>query len=230
MTRESTRILVVDDEPAIRELVQTVLRYEGFTVTGADCGRAALAQVEEFRPHLIVLDVMMPDLDGFVVQQRLADAGHQIPVIFLTAKDAVEDRVRGLTMGADDFIMKPFSVEEFVARVRVALRRSGDVHDDSTIVLDDLELDEMSYEVRRGGAIIDLTPTEFKLLRYLMRNQRRVLTKAQILDHVWQYDFNGDTSIVETYVSYLRRKLDDGAPTLIRTVRGIGYTMRPLAR
>lgn len=230
MTREPTRILVVDDEPAIRELVQTVLRYEGFAVMGADCGRAALAQVEEFLPHLIVLDVMMPDLDGFVVQQRLADAGHQIPVIFLTAKDAVEDRVRGLTMGADDFIMKPFSVEEFVARVRVALRRTGAHHDESTIEVEDLELDEMSYEVRRRGGLIELTPTEFKLLRYLMRNQQRVLTKAQILDHVWQYDFNGDTSIVETYISYLRRKIDRGEPTLIRTVRGIGYTMRPATR
>src|SRR5215210_3685211 len=225
---ELTRILVVDDEPAIRELVQTVLRYEGFEVAGADCGRVALSEVERFRPHLIVLDVMMPDLDGFEVQQRLVEAGHRAPVIFLTARDAVEDRVRGLTIGGDDYITKPFSLEEFVVRVRVALRRAGSGSAESSVlVLEDLELDENTHEVHRSGDEIELTPTEFKLLRYLMRNQRRVLSKAQILDHVWEYDFGGDSNIVETYISYLRRKIDAGKPTLIRTVRGVGYMMRP---
>ncbi len=227
----TTRVLVVDDEPAIRELVSTVLRYEGFDVASAENGRGAIDGVEDFRPDLIVLDVMLPDLDGFEVQQRLIAAGRRTPVLFLTAKDAVEDRVRGLTIG-DDYLVKPFSLDELVARIRAVLRRSQRGSDGAgRLVVDDLELDEESHEVFRAGTSIELTPTEFKLLRYLMRNPRRVLSKAQILDHVWEYDFGGEGNIVETYISYLRRKIDAGQPTaLIRTVRGVGYSLRPAER
>jgi two-component system OmpR family response regulator len=223
----TTRVLVVDDEPAIRELVQTVLRYEGFEVAVAGDGRTALSELDRFRPDLVVLDVMLPDLDGFGVQQRLVERGHRIPVVFLTARDAVEDRVRGLTLGGDDYLTKPFSLDELVARIRAVLRRTQAAGPAGRLVVDDLTLDEESHEVHRGDQSIDLTPTEFKLLRFLMRNPRRVLSKAQILDHVWEYDFGGDGNIVETYISYLRRKVDLGHSPLIHTVRGVGYSIRP---
>ncbi len=223
----TTRVLVVDDEPSIRELVQTVLKYEGFEVSTAADGRSALSELERFRPDLVVLDVMLPDLDGFGVQQRLLERGHRIPVVFLTARDAVEDRVRGLTLGGDDYLTKPFSLDELVARIRAVLRRTQGAVSPGRLVVDDLSLDEESHEVHRGNDPIDLTPTEFKLLRFLMRNPRRVLSKAQILDHVWEYDFGGDGNIVETYISYLRRKVDQGRAPLIHTVRGVGYSIRP---
>jgi len=219
-------VLVVDDEPAIRELVTTVLRYEGFEVATAENGREALAAVEQNRPHLVVLDVMLPDFDGFAVQQRLTSAGQRIPVLFLTARDTVEDKIRGLTLGGDDYLTKPFSLGELVARINAVLRRTHQEATPSRLTFEDLELDEDTFEVFRGGERIELTPTEFKLLRFLMRNPRRVLSKAQILDHVWEYDFGGDGNIVETYISYLRRKVDVGRPPLIHTVRGVGYSLR----
>jgi two-component system OmpR family response regulator len=219
-------VLVVDDEPAIRELVTTVLRYEGFEVATAENGREALAAVEQSRPHLVVLDVMLPDFDGFAVQQRLASTGQRIPVLFLTARDTVEDKIRGLTLGGDDYLTKPFSLGELVARINAVLRRTHQEATPSRLTFEDLELDEDTFEVFRAGERIELTPTEFKLLRFLMRNPRRVLSKAQILDHVWEYDFGGDGNIVETYISYLRRKVDVGRPPLIHTVRGVGYSLR----
>ncbi len=221
----AARVLVVDDEPAIADLVSTTLRYEGFETSTAADGRAALEAVETFRPDLLVLDVMLPDLDGFEVHRKLVDRGVRVPVLFLTARDATEDKVRGLRIGADDYVTKPFSLEELVARIRAILRRTQGTDDVVRLVLDDLEMDESSHEVFRGGAPIDLTPTEFALLRYFLLNPRRVLSKEQILDHVWHYDFGGDASIVETYVSYLRRKLGD--PRLLHTVRGVGYVLRP---
>jgi two-component system OmpR family response regulator len=222
----ASRVLVVDDEPNIADLVSTVLRYEGYEVMSAANGRDALAAVERFHPALVVLDVMLPDLDGFEVQRRLAQAGARVPVLFLTARDAVEDKVRGLTLGADDYVTKPFSLEELVARVKAVLRRAGGGETTSVLQFADVELDEQLHEVRRDGRRIDLSPTEFKLLRYFLRHPRIVLSKAQILDHVWEYDFGGDANVVETYVSYLRRKLDDGGPPLIQTVRGVGYALR----
>jgi two-component system, OmpR family, response regulator len=225
-TAAPARILVVDDEPAIRELVTTVLRYEGFEVTSAENGRDALTMVEQHRPHLVVLDVMLPDLDGFAVQQRLAASGQRTPVLFLTARDTVEDKVRGLTLGGDDYLTKPFSLGELVARIHAVLRRTHHDGHPGELSFEDLEMDEDTFEVRRSGDRIELTPTEFKLLRFLMRNPRRVLSKAQILDHVWEYDFGGDGNIVETYISYLRRKVDAGRPPLIHTVRGVGYSLR----
>jgi two-component system OmpR family response regulator len=222
----ATRILVVDDEPGIAELVTTVLRYEGYDVESAGTGRDALGAMERFHPALVVLDVMLPDLDGFEVQRRLAQAGARVPVLFLTARDAVEDKVRGLTLGADDYVTKPFSLEELVARVKAVLRRAGAGDAGTVLQFADLELDEQLHEVRRAGQRIDLSPTEFKLLRYFLRNPRIVLSKAQILDHVWEYDFGGEANVVETYVSYLRRKLDTGGAPLIHTVRGVGYALR----
>ena len=220
-----TRILVVDDEPHITDLLAMALRYEGFEVETAATGRAALRAAEAFQPALILLDVMLPDMDGFAVTERLATSRSKVPVLFLTARDAVEDKVRGLTLGGDDYVTKPFSLEELVARVRALLRRSG--VDDATgpLVFADVELDDEMHEVRRGRERIELTATEFRLLRYLMQNAPRVLSKAQILDHVWQYDFGGDSNVVETYVSYLRRKLDAEGPSLIQTVRGVGYRL-----
>ncbi len=217
---------MVDDEPGITDLVGTVLRYEGFRVATAATGREALRAVTDFRPHLVVLDVLLPDLDGFEVQRRLAAEGLRVPVLFLTARDATEDKVRGLTLGADDYVTKPFSLEELVARVRAILRRAGGEAPSGRLVFADLELDEDSREVWRGDRPVDLTPTEFSLLRYLMLNARRVVSKHQILDHVWRYDFGGDAGIVETYISYLRRKVDFKEPKLIHTVRGVGYTLR----
>ena len=224
---DATRVLVVDDEDNITDLVATALRYEKFEVDVAHDGRGAIAAVERFRPDLIVLDVMLPDLDGFEVARRLAADGRRIPVVFLTARDATEDKVRGLTMGGDDYVTKPFSLEELLARVRAVLRRTeGDPERTAKLTFADLELDEDTHEVWRGTQPIDLTVTEFKLLRYLMLNARRVLSKAQILDHVWEYDFGGDGNIVETYISYLRKKIDTLGPPLIHTIRGAGYSLR----
>ena len=221
----SARVLVVDDEAAIADLVSTTHRYEGFETSTAGDGRAAIEAVEAFRPDLMVLDVMLPDLDGFEVQRKLIDRGLRVPVLFLTARDATEDKVRGLRVGADDYVTKPFSLEELVARIRAILRRTQGTEEQPRLMLDDLEMDETAHEVFRAGAAIDLTPTEFALLRYFLLNPRRELSKEQILDHVWHYDFGGDASIVETYISYLRRKL--GEPRLLHTVRGVGYVLRP---
>jgi two-component system, OmpR family, response regulator len=222
------RILVVDDEPNITDLVATALRYEGFEVATAGTARSALELVGTFRPALLVLDVMLPDLDGFQLHRRLTAARVGLPVLYLSARDATEDKVRGLTLGGDDYVTKPFSLEELVARVRAVLRRAGPGRsDEARLRLADLELDEDSHEVWRGDTAIQLTPTEFKLLRYLLVNARRVVSKAQILDHVWAYDFGGDASVVETYISYLRKKVDRTGPPLIHTVRGFGYALRP---
>ncbi|HVL82208.1 MAG TPA: response regulator transcription factor [Actinomycetota bacterium] len=227
MGDEQQRVLVVDDEANITDLVATALRYEGFETATAQSGREGLRRVEDFHPHLVVLDVMLPDLDGFEVLRRLRDGGRPTPVLFLTARDAVEDRVRGLTTGGDDYLTKPFSLEELVARVRAVLRRAhGAPGAASRLTFADLELDEETHEVWRSGRAISLTATEFKLLRYLMGNPRRVLSKAQILDHVWNYDFGGDANVVETYISYLRRKVDAEGPPLIHTIRGVGYSLR----
>ena len=223
------KLLVVEDEPNIRELLSTSLRFAGFEVYTAADGAAALKLAEAHRPDLLVLDVMRPDMDGFAVTRRLRDQGRVMPVVFLTARDATEDKVTGLTVGGDDYITKPFSLEEVVARIRAVLRRTGAGAgaDVGRLVFADLELDEDSHEVRRAGRSIDLSPTEFKLLRYLMLNPNRVLSKAQILDHVWDYDFRGESGIVESYISYLRRKVDTDAPVpLIHTRRGVGYVLR----
>jgi two-component system OmpR family response regulator len=205
------------------------LRYEGFDVEVASDGRTALAKAANFRPDLMVLDVMLPDVDGFGVLKRIRADGQPVSVVFLTARDATEDKINGLTLGGDDYVTKPFSVEELVARVRAVLRRTngaGPGAGSSRLTFADLELDEDTREVWRGSEAIELTATEFKLLRYLMLNARRVLSKAQILDHVWQYDFGGDANVVETYISYLRKKVDKVEPRLIHTVRGVGYTLR----
>ncbi|HJF15745.1 MAG TPA: response regulator transcription factor [Enteractinococcus helveticum] len=230
MTSQSyeAKLLVVDDEPNIRELLSTSLRFAGFEVVAAANGREALEAAEAHNPDLAVLDVMLPDMDGFTVTRKLRASGRLFPVVFLTARDETEDKVTGLTVGGDDYVTKPFSLDEVVARIRAVLRRTAPAEDDDAIlVVDDLELDDDAHEVRRGGEIIDLSPTEFKLLRYLMMNPNRVLSKAQILDHVWEYDFNGDASIVESYISYLRRKIDvDDRPKMIQTKRGVGYLLR----
>jgi two-component system OmpR family response regulator len=226
-----TKVLVVDDEPNICALLSATLRLIRYDVRVADTGRGALVAAEEFEPDLIVLDVMLPDLDGFQVAQRLrAGGGRGVPVLFLTARDALEDRISGLTVGADDYVTKPFSLEEVVLRIRAILRRSGveseDGAEDAVLRYADLELDEDAHEVRRGGRLVDLSPTEFNLLRYLLVNAGRVVSKAQILDRVWSYDFGGDGRIVESYVYYLRKKLDRWDPPLIHTVRGVGYALR----
>ena len=224
---ESHRVLVVDDEPNIVDVVSMALRYQGFTVESAGTGRDALSAVASFRPHLMVLDVMLPDMEGFDVAQRLGARRADVPIIYLTARDATEDKVRGLTTGGDDYVTKPFSLEELIARVRTILRRTGRAEAESSrLVFEDLELDGDTREVARAGAPIELTATEYRLLRYLMLNPRRVLTRAQILDHVWNYDFGGDARVLETYVSYLRRKLDAHGPPLIHAVRGVGYVLR----
>ncbi len=224
-----TRILVVDDEPNITDLVATALRYEGFAVATAQTGGDAIREATTFRPDLLVLDVMLPDRDGFELLRRLRADHVQLPVVFLTARDSTEDKVKGLTVGGDDYVTKPFSLEELVARIRAVLRRAagnGAASASAKLVFSDLELDDDTHEVWRGTTRIDLTPTEYKLLRYLMHNVRRALSKAQILDHVWEYDFDGDANVVETYISYLRKKLDPLGPPLIHTIRGVGYTMR----
>jgi two-component system OmpR family response regulator len=221
------RVLVVDDEPNIVEVVAMALRFQGFAVQTAANGREALAAVASFKPHLIVLDVMLPDMEGFEVASRLGAQRAGVPIIFLTARDATEDKVRGLSGGGDDYMTKPFSLEELVARIRTILRRTGQAAPESgRLVFEDLELDEETREVTRAGVAIELTATEYRLLRYLMLNPRRVLTRAQLLDHVWNYDFGGDGRVLETYISYLRKKLDTGGPSLIRTVRGVGYALQ----
>ncbi len=223
------KLLVVDDEPNIRELLSASLRFAGFDVTTAEDGWRALDVADDLRPDLIVLDVMMPGLDGFSVLRQLRERRQHVPVIFLTAKDATEDRVHGLTLGGDDFVVKPFSLDELVARVHAVLRRAdrSAVQDvPPMLAFADIELDELSHEVRKAGELVALSPTEFKLLRYFLANPGRVLSKAQILDHVWAYDFGGDGSIVESYVSYLRRKVDTTEPRLLHTVRGVGYVLR----
>ena len=224
------RVLVVDDEPNIVDVVTMALRFHGFEVASAGTGREALAQVAAFTPHLIVLDVMLPDMEGFDVAERLGAQRGRVPIIFLTARDATEDKVRGLTGGGDDYVTKPFSLEELVARVRTVLRRTGQAEADSgRLVVGDVELDEEAHEVTRAGTPVPLTATEFRLLRYLMANPRRVLTRQQLLEHVWEYDFGGDARVLETYISYLRRKLDAHGPPLIHTIRGVGYRMQPAA-
>jgi two-component system OmpR family response regulator len=222
------RLLVVDDEPSIRELLTASLRFAGFEVFPAADGAEALKLAEQYRPDLVVLDVMLPDLDGFTVTRRLRERGREMPVLFLTARDETSDKVQGLTVGGDDYVTKPFSLEEVVARIRAVLRRTGVSGDPDTgrMIFHDPELDEDSHEVRRAGKLVELSPTEFKLLRYLMLNPNRVLSKAQILDHVWAYDFNGESGIVESYISYLRRKIDAVEPPLIHTKRGVGYVLR----
>ncbi|MBF0808951.1 response regulator transcription factor [Rothia nasimurium] len=223
------KLLVVDDEPNILELLATSLRFAGFEVVTAANGREALEKAETESPDLAVLDVMLPDMDGFTVTRKLRSSGRLFPVLFLTAKDDTEDKVTGLTVGGDDYVTKPFSLDEVVARIRAVLRRTQPhVEEDSRLRVDDLVLDDDAHEVFRGDREIDLSPTEFKLLRYLMLNPNRVLSKAQILDHVWEYDFNGDASIVESYISYLRRKIDNDQdlPPLIHTKRGVGYLLR----
>jgi two-component system OmpR family response regulator len=225
------RALVVDDEPAISELVSMALRYEKFEVRTAASGQAAVAEAKDFHPDIIVLDIMLPDFDGLEVMRRIRADNADVPVLFLTAKDSVADRVVGLTAGGDDYVTKPFSVEELVARIRGIVRRSilaSEAREDPEIVVGDLILNEETYEVFRGDARVELTATEFELLRYLMRNPKRVLSKAQILDRVWSYDFGGRSSIVEIYISYLRKKIDTLGPAMIHTVRGVGYVLRPV--
>ncbi|HEY4915423.1 MAG TPA: response regulator transcription factor [Solirubrobacteraceae bacterium] len=223
----ANRVLVVDDEPNLVEVVSMALRFQGFTVESAGNGREALAAVASFKPHLMVLDVMLPDMEGFDVAARLGAQRASVPIIFLTARDATEDKIRGLSGGGDDYMTKPFSLEELVARIRTILRRTGQATADSArLVFEDLEMDEESREVNRAGEAIDLTATEYRLLRYLMLNPRRVLTRAQLLDHVWNYDFGGDGRVLETYISYLRKKLDAHGPSLIKTVRGVGYALQ----
>jgi two-component system OmpR family response regulator len=224
---QKRRILVVDDEPSIVDAVATSLRYEGFDVEEATTGRAALAAAQERPADLIVLDLMLPDIDGLEVTRRLRQDGIKVPILFLTARDAVEDKIAGLTVGADDYVTKPFSLAEVVARVRAILRRAGaDTVGDGRLRFADVEMDEDSHEVWRNGSPISLTATEFSLLRLFLLNPRRVLSKAQILDHVWHYDFGGDGNVVETYVSYLRKKLDVHGPALIQTIRLVGYAIR----
>ncbi|WP_092521281.1 response regulator transcription factor [Actinopolyspora saharensis] len=222
------RTLVVDDEPSILELLTSALRLSGFEVRGADSGEAALRAAEEFRPDIVVLDVMLPDIDGYAVATRLREGGDSVPVLFLTARDAVEDRIAGLTAGGDDYVTKPFSLDEVVLRLQAILRRVQPAQQDTSAKLryHDLELDEDTYEVRRGGRLVNLSPTEFKLLRYLLINSEKVVSKVQILDRVWNYDFGGDSRIVESYISYLRRKIDTEPPPLIHTIRGVGYMLR----
>lgn len=223
------RLLVVDDEPNIRDLLATSLRFAGFEVFTASTGNEAIREATEHQPDLVVLDVMLPDMDGFTVTRRLRDRGEQYPILFLTARDETQDKVAGLTVGGDDYVTKPFSLEEVVARIRAVLRRThggSETTVDSSLVVGDLRLDEDSHEVDRGDVSIELSPTEFKLLRYLMLNAGRVVSKTQILDHVWDYDWSGEVGIVESYISYLRRKIDVVGEPMIHTKRGIGYVLR----
>jgi two-component system OmpR family response regulator len=225
----AVRVLVVDDESTLTELLSMALRYEGWDVRGAGDGRAAVETARSFQPDVVVLDMMLPDMDGLAVLRQLRTQVADVPVLFLTAKDAVEDRIAGLTAGGDDYVTKPFSLEELVARLRALLRRVGmtSVRDDAMITVGDLTMDEDSHEVRRGGDLIELTATEYELLRYLMRNAKRVLSKAQILDRVWRYDFGGQANVVELYISYLRKKIDAGRRPMIHTMRGVGYVLKP---
>ena len=226
-TAPEARLLVVEDEPNIRELLATSLRFAGFEVHVAGDGATALKQAAEHDPDLVVLDVMLPDMDGFTVTRKLRGSGRLLPIVFVTARDSLEDKIKGLTVGGDDYVTKPFSLEEVIARIRAVLRRTrGEQDDHATLRFHDVELDEDTHEVRRGRRLIEVSPTEFKLLRYLMLNPNRVLSKAQILDHVWDYDFRGQSGIVESYISYLRRKIDVEEPALIQTKRGVGYVLR----
>ena len=230
---QAQKILVVDDERSISDLIATSLRFVGFEVETATNGSEALTVAEAFRPDAVVLDVMMPGMDGFEVCKKLRDDGQSIGVLFLTAKDTTEDKINGLTVGGDDYMTKPFSLEELIARLKAILRRTGSTPntlDDEKILFADLELNEATHEVHRAGVQLELSPTEFTLLRYLLINADRVVSKSQILDHVWQYDFRGDAGIVETYISYLRKKVDAIEPPLIHTVRGVGYRLRLPAR
>lgn len=223
------RILTVDDEPSLIELLSMAMRYEGWEVSQASTGSEAVRRAREDRPDAIVLDMMLPDFDGMEVMRRIREDDPDVPVIFLTARDGVDDRIAGLTAGGDDYVTKPFSLEELIARLRGLLRRSGATRPDphSQLVVGDLVMDEDAHEVTRAGEEIILTATEFELLRYLMRNPRHVLGKAQILDRVWNYDFGGQANVVELYISYLRRKIDAGRSPMIHTVRGVGYVLRP---
>ena len=221
------KVLVVDDEPNIRELVEVALKFHGCAVAVSATGKDALHQAEAYEPDLMILDVMLPDIDGFEVCRALRAEGNDVPVIFLTARDTTSDTIRGLTLGGDDYVTKPFSVEELLARIASVLRRFGNAGGGESILrFGDLELDDDTREVFRAGASIELTDTEYRLLRFLMSHPRRVLTRAQILDHVWDYDFGGDARVLETYVSYLRKKLEAQGPRLIHTVRGVGYALR----
>ena len=223
------RVLVVDDEVNIAELISMALRYEGWDITTAHTGMKAVRDAKDRRPDAIVLDIMLPDIDGYEVLRRIRAQQPEVPVLFLTARDAVEDRVAGLTAGGDDYVTKPFSIEELVARLRGLMRRAGArmAAEENVLTVGDLELDEDSHEVRRGGEEIMLTATEFELLRFLMRNPRRVMSKAQILDRVWNYDFGGQANVVELYISYLRKKVDAGREPMIHTMRGAGYVLKP---
>jgi len=223
---ESGELLVVDDEPFLRDAVATSLRFLGFEVTTAETGAEALRLARDHPFDLVVLDVMLPDTDGFDVVRRLRRDGSRVPVIFLTARDTQADKVAGLTLGGDDYITKPFGLEELAARIRTVLRRTKPMAAGSVLTFADIELDQETYEVRQAGHLIDLSPTEFRLLRYLMLNPGRVLTRAQLLDHVWNYDFGGSSTVVSTYVAYLRRKLSEHGPDVIHTQRAIGYSLR----
>jgi two-component system, OmpR family, response regulator len=220
------KLLVVEDDPNIVELLSASLRFAGFEVRTATSGSSGVIAFKDQRPDLVVLDVMLPDLDGFEVIRQMRSDGVRTPVVFLTARDATEDKVRGLTLGGDDYVTKPFSLEELTARIRAVLRRTAGEQASPKLNFADLTLDEETHEVHRAGKLVQLSPTEFKLLRYLMLNPNRVLSKAQILDHVWNYDFRGDDNIVESYISYLRRKIDTVQPRLIQTLRGVGYVLR----
>jgi len=226
MAAATPTILVVEDESSIASFVSLYLKNAGYIVRTAPNGNEALALAASENPALIVLDLMLPDIDGIEVLKRLNSAGAKVPIIFLTAKDATEDKVHGLTIGGDDYVTKPFSIEELMARVRVVLRRHGNNAETGKLALADLELDDEAHEVRRHGHVVELTNTEYRLLRYLLINAGRVLTRSQILDHVWHYDFGGDASVLETYISYLRRKVDRYDPPLVQTVRGVGYVLR----
>lgn len=230
MNESATRVLVVDDEPNIVELLNVSLKFQGFEVATATSGTEALEVAQEFQPDAFILDVMMPGMDGFELLPKLRASGLDGPVLFLTAKDAVEHRIHGLTIGADDYVTKPFFLEEVITRLRVILRRGNTVEEsddnDATLTYADLTLNDETHEVTKAGQIVELSPTEFNLLRYLMLNAEVVLSKAKILDNVWHYDFGGDGNVVESYISYLRRKIDTAEPPLIQTVRGVGYVLR----
>lgn len=225
---QSTKVLVVDDEQNISDLIKVSLKFQGFEVETADNGDDAVALARSFRPDAFILDVMMPGMDGFTLLSRLRAEGHEAPALFLTAKDGVEDRIHGLTIGADDYVTKPFSLEEVITRLRVILRRVAPEESEGSPLISyaDITLHDDMHEVTKAGEVVDLSPTEFKLLRYLLVNAEVVLSKAKILDHVWNYDFGGDGNVVESYVSYLRRKIDTAEPRLIHTVRGVGYVLR----
>jgi two-component system, OmpR family, response regulator len=226
LLRDHGELLVVDDEPFLRDAVAASLRFLGFGVSTAETGAEALRLARHQPFDLVVLDVMLPDIDGFDVMRRLRRDGREVPVIFLTARDTQADKVAGLTLGGDDYMTKPFGLEELAARIRTVLRRTRPAEGPPVLTFADVELDQESYEVRRSGHLISLSPTEFRLLRYLMLNPGRVLTRAQLIDHVWNYDFRGSTTVVSTYVAYLRRKLARYGPQVIHTQRGIGYRLR----